>query len=101
MDGTDGSQAHRLHLLHVVGAAHALLCTQLLGGHAASCECNQALCTMLLMHKLFTVLFFGPECRWLLKPVGAVSGRCSKKPPADAQNRAAREACFGALIWRG
>jgi hypothetical protein len=41
---------------------------------------------------------FGSECRWLLKPVGAVSGRCSKKPPDDAQNRAAREACFGALM---
>ena len=36
---------------------------------------------MLLMHKLFTVLFFGSECRWLVKPVAAVSGQCSKKPP--------------------
>lgn len=45
---------------------------------------------MLLMHKLFTVLFSGSESRWLLEPVGAVSGRCSKKPPADARNQASR-----------
>lgn len=50
---------------------------------------------MLLMHKLFTVLFFGSERRWLVKPVAAVSGRCSKKPPADARNEAARSACCG------
>ena len=100
MDGADGSRAYRLHLPHGVGATHALLCTQLLGGHAASCECNQALCTMLLMHKLFTVLVFGSECRWLLKPVGAVSGRCSKKPPADARNRAALATRFSALVRR-
>ena len=47
-------------------------------GRAVSCECDQALCTMLLMHNLFTVLFSGSECRWLLKPVAAVSGQCSK-----------------------
>ena len=55
---------------------------------------------MLLMHKLFTVLVFGSECRWPVKPVTAVSGRGSKKPPADAQNQAARDACCGALIRR-
>jgi hypothetical protein len=55
---------------------------------------------MLLMHKLFTVLVFGSECRWPVKLGDAVNGRCSGKPPTDAQNQAARDACFGALVWR-
>ena len=55
---------------------------------------------MLLMHKLFTVLVFGSECRWLVKPVAAVSGWCSRKPPADAQNRAARATRFSVLVRR-
>lgn len=55
---------------------------------------------MLLMQKLFTVLVFGSECRWLVRPLAAVSGQYSKKPPADARCQAARGACCDALIWR-
>ena len=77
MDGADGSRASTASAACDWRRAGTDL-NAIAGGHAVPCECDQALRAMLLMHKLFTVLFFGCECRWLVKPLGAVSGRCSK-----------------------
>lgn len=100
MDGADGSRASTASAACDWRRAGTDL-NAIAGGHAVPCECDQALRAMLLMHKLFTVLVFGSECRWPVKPLAAASGRGSKKPPADARNQAARVASLGALVWRG